>query len=247
MSVKPQHFDSELEQRVAERYRQLGFEVIVGPKAEDLPFDLGPYRPDLVVRKSKHEGYIVEIKGTHLRIPVERYQEIAEIVSQHTGWRFLLITGEDAIKGIQELEGDLPTWETLLRRKQEADQLVLAGQSEGAFLVLWALLEASMRIRAEQASLPVGRLPTLPLIKHLYSQGELSMSQFDSTIKLLDIRNRLVHGIDEVAPSRTGWLPRPTLRSHWVHRFPLRPPMWRPGYRFHAGERPASQSLSPPP
>lgn len=197
MNISSQHAHSSIELQVAEKYQQEGFEVIIEPELEDLPFDLGMYCPDLVIRKSKDEGYIVEIKSLATRIPVERYQEIAEIVSRHTGWRFLLITGEDVVASIQkEFEGKFPAWEQLYRRKEEADRLVSLGELEGAFLLFWVLLEALMRKRAEQTSLPIERLPTSPLIKHLYSQGELSMEQFDQAITLQDFRNRIVHGLE---------------------------------------------------
>ena len=51
-----------------------------------------------------------------------------------------------------------------------------------------------MRKQAEQASIPIERFPTSSLIRHLYSQGELSIEQFDKTTELLTVRNQLVHG-----------------------------------------------------
>ncbi len=197
MSIDSQHPHSSIESRVAEKYRQQGFEVIVEPEAKDLPFDLGTYQPDLVARKSEQEGYIIEIKRSAARIPVQRYQEIAEIVSEHAGWRFLLITGEDTVAGIEEeFGGEFPGWKQLAQRKEEAGRLVSLGQLAGAFLLFWVLLEALMRKRAEEASLPLQRLPTPSLIKHLYSQGELSMEQFDRALTLQGLRNALVHGIE---------------------------------------------------
>jgi uncharacterized protein YutE (UPF0331/DUF86 family) len=56
------------------------------------------------------------------------------------------------------------------------------------------IFEAMMRKQAEQASIPIERFPTSSLIKHLYSQGELSIEQFDKTTELLTVRNQLVHG-----------------------------------------------------
>jgi len=150
-----------------------------------------------MVRKSSDEGYIVEVKDTAARIPVERYQEIAEMIARHKGWRFLLITGEDAVTGFQEkIEGKFPAWKQLQKRLRQVKRLIALGESEGAFLALWGLLEALMRKRAEDASLPIERLPTTSLINHLYSQGEHSMDQFDRAVMLHDHRNRLIHGIE---------------------------------------------------
>ncbi len=51
----------------------------------------------MIAKRNEAEGYIIEFKGSGRQTPIERLREIAEIVSQHTGWRFLLITEEDAL------------------------------------------------------------------------------------------------------------------------------------------------------
>jgi len=79
-------------QGIAEKYKSQGFEVVIEPSKFLLPFDLGNYCPDLMARKGSDEGYIIEIKNSIAKISVDRYREIAEIVAQHHGWRFLLIT-----------------------------------------------------------------------------------------------------------------------------------------------------------
>ena len=197
MNTPSQQTHSSIESRVAEKYRQEGFEVILEPQERELPFDLGTYRPDLIVRKSKDEGYIVEVRNTAARIPVERYQEIAELIAQHAGWRFLLITGDDAVTEVPEkIEGEFPSWQHLKERLEQVNRLLSLGESEGAFLSLWVLLEALMRKRAEQMALPIERLPTSSLVNHLYSQGELSMAHYERVRVLQETRNRLVHGIE---------------------------------------------------
>ncbi len=184
-----------LESQIVEKYKALGFQVIVEPQKGDLPFDLGTYRPDLVAKKSSDEGCIIEVKVSASQTSIDRYQEIAELVSQHAGWRFLLITKEDVSPIKQEQDGDkLLTWEQMLQRKIQAERLLSLGEAEGAFFSLWGILEAALRWRAEKAAIPIERFPTLSLINHLYSQGELSIEQFDKVKALRKIRNRLAHG-----------------------------------------------------
>ncbi|OQX03536.1 MAG: hypothetical protein BWK80_55480 [Desulfobacteraceae bacterium IS3] len=181
--------------KAAEKYRQQGFEVIVEPSVEDMPFDLGTYHTDLLVKKSESEGYIIEIKDSAARTSIERYREISEIVSQHSGWRFLLITGEDALLNEGNIKAEeLLSWEQIFRGIKQGERLISLGEIEGAVLSLWSILEAMMRKQAEKVSLPIERFPTSSLINHLYSQGELSIEQFDQAKSLLDIRNYLVHG-----------------------------------------------------
>ncbi len=86
------------------------------------------------------------------------------------------------------------SWEQIVHRKEQGDQLISKTENEAAFLIFWGLLEALMRKQAEQVSLPLERFPTSSLINHLYSQGELSIEQFDNTQIILKIRNRFAHG-----------------------------------------------------
>jgi hypothetical protein len=191
VNIEPTH--SLLESKVAEKYRQQGFDVIVAPQPKDLPFDLGDYQPDLLVKKSADEGYVIEIKRNAQYMPIERYREIAEIIAQQEGWRFLLVTGDDLFPVGSDDDGVL-SWEQILHRQKSAERLFSFGEMEGAFFIFWRVLEALLRRQAQQVLIPIERLSALSLSNHLYSQGELSMSQFDRAKSLHTLRNRLVHG-----------------------------------------------------
>lgn len=193
MTVNIEHAHSLFESKIAEEYRQQGFDVVLSPHPKDLPFDLGNYRPDLLVKKSADEGYIIEIKRNTASMSIERYREIAEIIAQHEGWRFLLVTGDDVFPVGQDDDRVL-SWEQIRHRQKSAEQLLSFGEMEGAFFVSWRVLEALLRRQAQQILIPMERLSALSLINHLYSQGELSMSQFDRAKSLHALRNRLVHG-----------------------------------------------------
>lgn len=184
-----------LEQEVAEKYRQQGFEVIVEPEKKDLPFDLGNYRPDVIAVKTNSASYVIEIKDSIDNTPIDRYRDIAENVSEHPGWSFVLVTGQDipAFSG-QEAEAEVLTWSQMFERFAQAKRLLELGEPEPAFLLLWVIFEAVLRRHAMQVSIPIDRLPTTSLIKQLYSQGELSIEQFDAATALQDLRNQTVHG-----------------------------------------------------
>ena len=181
-------------QGIAEKYRSQGFEVIIEPSKSLIPFDLGNYCPDLIARKGLDEGYIIEIKNSIAKISVDRYREIAEIVAQHHGWRFLLITGEDISSDDPQDDSELLTWEQMLQRQEQAQRFLAMGEVEVAFFYLWGVLEAAMRRQARQIAIPIERFPANSLINHLYSQGELSMEQFDQVRVIQAIRDRLIHG-----------------------------------------------------
>lgn len=180
--------------KIAEKYRQEGYTVLVNPEPKDIPFDLGTYRPNLIAQKNETEGYIIEFNGSARQTSIDRLKEIAEIVSENTGWRFLLITEEDALLKDNAKEVNLLSWEQIFRRRSQSDRLISLGENEGAFLSLWVIIEAILRRRAEEVTIPIERFPTVSLIKHMYSQGELSIEEYDRSILLLSVRNRFIHG-----------------------------------------------------
>ncbi len=180
--------------KIAEKYRQAGYTVLVDPQPEDIPFDLGTYRPNLIVKKNEAEGYIIEFNGSGRQTSIDRLKEIAEIVSENTGWRFLLITEEDALLKDNSNEVNLLSWQQNFTIKSQSERLISLGENEGAFLLLWVIIEALLRRRAEEVSIPIERSPTVSLIKHMYSQGELSIQEYDRAMLLKSLRNRFIHG-----------------------------------------------------
>ena len=152
------------------------------------------FRPDLLATKEK-SGLIVEVKGKLARLPVERFRTIAEEVSRHPGWRFLLVTLDDVesqnLPGISE---DLPQWKQLKDHACQADGLLKNGKMEPALLYLWSIFEAVLRKHAIDAAIPVERFPVLRLVNHMYSLGELTLSQYDLTNIVMKTRNKLAHG-----------------------------------------------------
>ena len=160
-----------------------------------MPFDLNQYSPTLLVKKSASQGFIVEIKDVSANLSIERYREIAKTISVHSGWRFLLITGEDATPIAEEDIADIRlTRSQILHRKERIAKLISIGEHEAAFLSLWIFAEILMRRHARQALIPIDRLPTILMIRHLHSQSEISLDQFERVLALHEIRNRVAHG-----------------------------------------------------
>jgi hypothetical protein len=179
---------------VAERYRRDGFQVITEPGPGVIPFDLGGYAPDLIAQKENLK-VIVEIKTQADKISFDHLSSIADEVKRHDGWRFVLVTSQDIpsldLPGESE---DRFSWEDVVNRIQDADRLSHLGQGEAAYLILWIEFERMMRFHAQRVALPVDRLAPSILIRQLYSQGELSMAQYDAALACQGVRNRIVHG-----------------------------------------------------
>lgn len=189
-------FDEKIKS-LADKYVSEGFHVLIKPKTDELPFNLDNYQPDMIATKN-NSGLVIEIITSFSRISVERLQALAEEVSKHQGWRFLLVTLEDIeAKSLPGISEQLPSWQEITDRFIQAHKLIENDEIEPAFLYMWSIFEGALRKRAIDVSLPIERFPFIGLIKHLYSLGELSISQFDLAQACFEIRNPLAHGYIE--------------------------------------------------
>jgi hypothetical protein len=184
---------SQVEEMVAERYRQAGYEVILQPSSTMIPFDLGGYRPDLIARKGAL-NLIIEVKSVSTQISYERLRDVVEEIRRHKGWRFLLVTERDIAGGELPTDSDQFSWEEIDEGIRNADKLRTIGEHEAAYVLLWIAFERTIRKLSIKAGLPVDRLAPEIMIRQLYSEGELSMEQFDAALSCLEIRHRVVHG-----------------------------------------------------
>lgn len=195
--ISPAAWENDLERRVAERYRDDGFEVRVHPSADDLPFDLGGYRPNLIATRG-NERLLIAVRGSVMQSSIDRLIEAADRV-RTTPWKLLLVTGDDVPgESVPGADLALPEWQEIHHQIAKLD-----GERDGpaTLLFAWAVLEAVLRRHALDASLPIHRLPTPGLIKQLYTQGELPAEPFDRLMLMLDQRDRVAHGLSfEAAP-----------------------------------------------
>lgn len=179
---------------LADKYKSQGFRVFTGPKTDELPFGLGNYQPDMIAIKDG-SGLVIEIKTSLSRVSVESLQALAEEVSKHPGWRFLLLTLEDIEgKSLPGTSEELLSWQELTDRFVQAHKLIENCEIEPVFLYMWSIFEGALRKRAVSVSIPIERFPAIGLLRHLYSLGELSISQFDLAQTCFEVRNRLAHG-----------------------------------------------------
>ncbi len=178
---------------VANELKEKGYNVIIEPPLDTLPFDLQGYQPDLIAFKDDG-GVILEVK-TQPRFSIESFQQVAENIAKHKHWRFLLVTLDDVDNEFSD-NTQLPNWETLQTRLAQADVLIHQQILEPALLFLFSLIEAMLRKRAITQSIPVERLPFLKLLKHLYSNGELSPIDFDFLSQIYKERNKVAHGLN---------------------------------------------------
>lgn len=190
---KSKQLSAELEQK--------GYHVTLAPNEKALPFDLGHYRPDLIATK-ENGGIIIEIKSSSKRISIDKLQNLSSQISKHEGWRFVLVTLDDIEPSIFSYTPDsLPNNIELQERITKINQLIELGLLDVALLYLWSTIESCLRIIALNNNLPIERFITLRLIDHIYSNGEVSMDEYDYLNNLYKVRNKIAHGIISDIPS----------------------------------------------
>lgn len=190
---------------LASQLAQQGFGVITEPTKEQLPFDLDNYHPDLIAAKH-NTGMIVEIKTSTARLSVDRFQKIAQEVSRHSGWKFLLVTPEDVNTDKSlTLIGEATSWEQLQKKLSQATAILEQGILEASILYLWSIFESALRKRAIEQNIPIERFPTSKLLNHMYSLGELSVEHIDSLQSVMEIRNQIAHGINTPLEPEIVW------------------------------------------
>lgn len=197
MSMESKMAHDDKIEALAQEYLRQGFAVTKEPSAELIPFDLGGYRPDLIAQKG-NKNLVIEVKSTASRISIGKLQSIAQEIARHEGWRFLLVTLDDIDSGeVSNLSEEFPAWSQLEQKLLQARALIAAGAIEPAMLYMWSIFEAALRRRAISQNIPVERLPATMLIKHMYSQGEVSVNDVDTFLDFMKIRNRIAHGANE--------------------------------------------------
>lgn len=179
---------------VAERYRADGYEVAIEPGPNAIPFDLGGYSPDLIARKDGITT-IVEVRSEAQKLSFDQLRSLVEEVRRHEGWRSVLITGQDVLRpGSPSQDEDQFSWSEVETQVEDALRLMAAGAKKAGYLILWIAFERMLRAQARSIALPVDRLAPAILIRQLYSQGELTISQFETALRCQEVRNRIAHG-----------------------------------------------------
>ena len=177
--------------KIAEEYRQKGYEILFAPNLEDLPEFLKSYRPDLIVRRGE-ESVIIEVKSrTSLNSSSTQY--LAQAVAKNPGWRFeLMMTNSEDAVDILKAEDSFQESEIELGL-QVAKQLVTQ-HLESAMLYSWSLVEATLRIVAQKEELSLQRLEPHYLVKKLTAEGVISKSEYQLLMNSLSLRNPIAHG-----------------------------------------------------
>lgn len=186
--------DSELLQRVADRYRQRGYDVLVEPSGEQRPDFLGRFRPDMIARRGD-ESVVVELKRKRPGQPDPELRKLASEIARHPEWRLdLVLSDEIDRQGSMDLLRTLSAKE-LAGQLEEGLHLCRSGHVVGGILLIWASFEGIARLAAGREGLDVS--PTeapLALVRGLVSEGIMEDPDYEVVKVALERRNGIAHG-----------------------------------------------------
>lgn len=195
MSISERTVDRDLVERVAQGYKDQGYEVAIEPAATDLPDFLRDYRPDIIARND-NEHIVVEIKDPVIDADQSRLSTLARRLENRPGWKLVYISPASAD----------PLFFDAAPRRFEADRIraVLtesitlkeSNHLEGALMLCWSALEAAMWRLAQQYELEIRRRDPLTLMRDLVSNGLISRELYQQLGELYRVRSAFAHGFE---------------------------------------------------
>jgi uncharacterized protein YutE (UPF0331/DUF86 family) len=186
-------------ERLGAEYTARGFSFIAYPSPDELPDFFRGYRPDAIARGPK-VNVAFELKQ-HIGPDPESdhpLSEIRRIFEDRPDWRFnVAYIGNDPRRFPTIAT---PTASAIQRRKGEVTALLVAGQRRAAFLLGWSLLEAALRhaIGAKAGNPQAAGA----LVQCLATRGLIGPETEARLRRLVELRNRLVHGDLEAEPGQ---------------------------------------------
>jgi hypothetical protein len=209
----------DIEQRlnqIADRYRNLGFKVILHPTASDLP----PFAKDFKVEilATKEDGAVLTVaKSSPSELQADpEVARYAEITNRQPGWRLdVFVLGPDTPSMPEKRDVQEPAEDDIRRTLDDAQRMMQGGFANQAVIAAWAALEAAMRrkLAAGGRKAPFGTSPRT-MLNELFSAGIFSNSVFRDLEGLFQLRNIIVHGfaVPEFPPSSVEFLLNTALR-----------------------------------
>jgi hypothetical protein len=180
--------------KVAEDYRNQGYEVAFHPNPDDKPVFLKNYRPDMIVRRGD-ESVVVQINSASSLNSSDRYlSSLSKVVEKQQGWRleFVMLNPEDAPTALPQSDGSLQIQD--IESRLSVAKQITSQNLESAVLYCWALVEATLRLLAEKEELSLKNFNPQYLVKYLTYEGVISRSDYQLLMNALSLRNTIAHG-----------------------------------------------------
>ena len=180
-------------ERIAEEYRSKGYDVLIEPSGPDLPPFLGDQRPDLIARRGD-ERLVIKLKSSSSEAEPGRLRNLAERISNESGWKFVLIAPSPAEELLPGERLTLLSASEIEQYVQQARGLLELCRKEAAILLAWAAVEALLRDLAKREEIPLPRPETPTLLKQMVFQGLVDSEQYRALNQAYKARSAVAHG-----------------------------------------------------
>lgn len=183
------------EKFVAKQYEDQGYTVTFEPAQSEIPFPLHGYRPDILATKGS-ERLLVEVKRAGTRVEPSRYVSIGEEAARH-GWKFLIMTvTPEQLSPPTETPAVLPDVAAIQERLQEIDDIHNVIRNPTLVLpALWVAYISALKSVCQKEGIRLGEITDLSLINKAYSEGVLSVEEYENARMFLKLRNEAVHSV----------------------------------------------------
>lgn len=180
--------------KLAEEYREKGYEVSMCPDPETLPDFLKNYRPDMIVSRGDETAIVAVQSRSSLASSSTQYlQNLAKIVEKNPGWRLeLVMINPDDVSYSGRAESSLQ--EPEIKAGLQVARQLATQHPESAILYSWSLAEATLRLVAEYEGIGLQRFDPVSLVKKMVTEGVISRSQYQLLMNALSLRNAIAHG-----------------------------------------------------
>jgi REase_AHJR-like len=188
-------FEREL-QRVADLYRNQGFQVIVRPGPEDLPPFAQDFKIEILGVRDPERVLVAVKKNRNEAAADPNLPRYAEITNAEPGWRFDLVILEAEDRAYREI-GNAREFsaEDVDDAFDKAREVARLGFVPPALIMAWSGFEAAMRLSLCAAGESINwGTPPRSMLRELYSNGTLSVEEFRRLETLSRVRNQIAHG-----------------------------------------------------
>lgn len=175
---------------IARKFEEEGYVVTIDPPSQEIPFDLGNYRPDLLAVKPG-DHVIVEVKRPGSHKAVDLYLHVSEVAAAHPGWSFKLVTLPDHFTEMPDrATGNI---DEIRRVLEKVHQLIKQpALLSFAMVPLWSACAAALRLWVGRYSEKSGAMTDMGLINLAYSLGLVDFEDSEEMKRLYAIRNKSV-------------------------------------------------------
>jgi DNA-binding Lrp family transcriptional regulator len=202
--------------RLEREFESKGYQVLIEPEADKLPKFLVGYLPNMIIHKPG-ETVIVEISSTsHLVEHAAQFQTLTHEIHRHPGWRFEVVVTNPRQSQVLDAAVDSASFNqrTTYVRLGQVQDLLDAGYSTAAFLLLGSAIEATIRLLACKDDLTCQQDDAQFLLKQLFSSSVISREEYTALYEALEEYIPAIHGLQftEIEPTRIEKLIRVTMQ-----------------------------------